>query len=137
MTARIDDTARRFELIEAIAVGSDVIEIRDLVGAWLFALCESPCRDCGVDTFAIREYFMVHDELWDSLVPERVGYLCIGCLEECIGRRLVPADFTHAPINAPAPGDSDRLTDRRGDPPEASAARAEYMARRPLAEVPA
>ncbi len=55
------------------------------------------CVDCGVDTIKADEFYMVHDAVW-PLHP-RDGMLCIGCLEQRIGRRLVPADFTDALIN--------------------------------------
>ncbi len=31
------------------------------------------------------------------------GYLCIGCLEERLGRRLARADFTDADVNKTGP----------------------------------
>jgi hypothetical protein len=37
---------------------------------------------------------MVHDELWAQAGMEPFGgWLCVGCLERRLGRRLVPADF--------------------------------------------
>jgi hypothetical protein len=54
--------------------------------------------DCSISTRAIHEYYSVTDELWSRYGPA-VGMLCIGCLETRLGRRLVPADFTDAPIN--------------------------------------
>jgi hypothetical protein len=62
------------------------------------------CRDCGVDTTPCTgkrgcrhkkgrwELYLVHDELWAAAGMQH-GYLCIGCLEARIGRRLVPQDF--------------------------------------------
>lgn len=61
------------------------------------------CIDCDVDTDAIDEFYMVQNELWEKAVPnqhdqeERV--LCVGCLEARIGRTLIAADFTDAPVN--------------------------------------
>jgi hypothetical protein len=40
-------------------------------------------------------------------------FLCIGCLEARIGRRLSPADFTNVPLNG-LPDNSARLKDRIG-----------------------
>ncbi|WP_157083916.1 hypothetical protein [Millisia brevis] len=51
------------------------------------------CLDCRTNMLEIDEYFMVHDDLWLSVVPDRVGHLCIGCLEGRLGRRLTPSDF--------------------------------------------
>ena len=64
------------------------------------------CHDCGVDTVPTEwgeraEYYMVHDEVWAQagMPPTRSGYLCIGCLERRLRRRLTPADFTDAGVN--------------------------------------
>lgn len=60
------------------------------------------CMDCGIDTYKIREYFMVEDHLWIESVPEYHGILCIGCLEARMGRQLDSKDFpSHLPINKP------------------------------------
>jgi hypothetical protein len=75
----------------------------------------TPCRDCAIDVipmFGGSEWYMVHEEVWQyaGMPP---GYLCIGCLEERIGRRLTPLDFTDAPINDPDPRDTERLASRK------------------------
>ena len=83
------------------------------------------CADCGVDTFAINEWYMVKDELWQyawsgrrrSGVPAFTSkadeILCIGCLEDRIDRKLVADDFTDVPINDPTDTDiSARMRDR-------------------------
>lgn len=57
------------------------------------------CLDCQSDTLEIDEYYMVHDSIWDHLVPDDTGMLCIGCLETRLGRILTHADFLDAPIN--------------------------------------
>lgn len=60
------------------------------------------CVDCRVDTDALDEYYMVHDELWEAAgVPRDGGMLCVGCLEARLGRRLEARDFTGAPVNDP------------------------------------
>jgi hypothetical protein len=83
----------------------------------------APCGDCGRPTLprADRsEWYMVHKHVWLDAQPWNdhggvVGYLCVGCLERRLGRRLGPADFTDAPVNEPAPwGDSFRLAERKG-----------------------
>lgn len=75
----------------------------------------SNCIDCGVDTcpepkkrkgritrtrVGRWEHYMVLPKVWKAagLAPDD-GYMCIGCLEHRIGRRLSPTDFTDAPIN--------------------------------------
>lgn len=60
------------------------------------------CMDCEVDTKKIREYFMVEDDIWAENVPEHRGFLCVGCLEDRMGRELEANDFpSHLPINSP------------------------------------
>jgi hypothetical protein len=62
---------------------------------------------------------MVHDHVWAEAgmpLSELAGdglYLCVGCLEERLGRVLTRADFTDAPINEPDPWDTPRLADRK------------------------
>jgi len=51
------------------------------------------CMDCGVDTDAINEDYMVLDELWLEAVPTETGMLCVGCLEKRLGRKLRREDF--------------------------------------------
>lgn len=45
-------------------------------------------------------------------------FLCVGCLEGRLGRVLVPADFTSAPINDPSPWDTPRLAARKREAPQ-------------------
>jgi hypothetical protein len=53
------------------------------------------CRDCHVDTHNIGHYYMVTDELWAaSGMKPNGGMLCLGCLEQRIGRPLTVDDFT-------------------------------------------
>lgn len=60
---------------------------------------EFDCVDCGKSTFQ-TEYYMVHNHLWAAAGMERDnGMLCILCLESRLGRMLVEADFTSAPVN--------------------------------------
>jgi hypothetical protein len=51
------------------------------------------CVDCGEDKDG--EYYTVADEVWaaSGLAPNG-GMLCLACLEQRIGRLLVPGDFT-------------------------------------------
>jgi hypothetical protein len=51
------------------------------------------CMDCGVDTDAIDESYMIHDDLWRAAVPSEAGMLCVGCCERRLGRRLRREDF--------------------------------------------
>lgn len=59
------------------------------------------CVLCGVNTSCvggIAEYYMVHDDIWRKYGCFN-GMLCIGCLEDRMGRQLVAADFTDCPVN--------------------------------------
>ncbi len=58
------------------------------------------CVDCPRDTK--HEHYFVKNEVWrgEANMPE-TGMLCVQCLEDRIGRRLEPSDFTDAHINNP------------------------------------
>jgi hypothetical protein len=72
------------------------------------------CSLCRVDTFAAGEWYMVKDEVWDAAIraDSFIRYLCIGCIELRLGRRLVPSDFTDVLVNKKNGGESPRLHDR-------------------------
>ena len=96
------------------------------------------CIDCYVDTSSsqgIAEYYHVHNEVWcdafgvDPLEAldkngnwdlmyindvQDVGMLCLGCLEQRLGRLLERDDFSDAPINY-YPAISDRFKIRLSD----------------------
>jgi hypothetical protein len=57
---------------------------------------------------------MIWNWLWEELVPEHEGMLCIGCLETRLGRKLTAADFTDCRLNdlGWVEERSDRLYDR-------------------------
>ena len=57
------------------------------------------CAACSINTLHINEYYMVTDEVWQAAWPRQRGMLCIGCLENRLGRELTASDFTDAPIN--------------------------------------
>lgn len=61
------------------------------------------CWDCAACTNCISEYYMVDDDLWysatDELDTPADVMLCIGCLENRIGDKLVASDFPDLPIN--------------------------------------
>jgi hypothetical protein len=60
-----------------------------------------PCADCGTDT-AQSEIYMVHDHVWQTARGPDPGFLCIGCLENRLGRQLTAGDFEPVPVNDPA-----------------------------------
>ncbi len=56
---------------------------------------------------------MVLPEIWKAAgMGVDDGNMCIGCLEDRIGRELTRADFTNAPINEPSPWNTPRLASR-------------------------
>jgi hypothetical protein len=58
------------------------------------------CVDCGLNTIAIHEYYVVNDDLWFSSGMETdSGMLCLICLEHRIGRKLNHNDFMKLPLN--------------------------------------
>lgn len=72
---------------------------------------EHDCADCRTDS--TEERYMVNDDVWAAAGMCMFGFLCIGCLEERLGRRLTAADFIDVPLNhAPGFRRSARLTAR-------------------------
>jgi hypothetical protein len=76
--------------------------------------CRSNCRKCGVNIYDISEYYMLHAELWQSVVDRwkmpideygHAGMLCIRCFENLLGWTLTAEDFTDCPAN-----DENRIT---------------------------
>lgn len=57
------------------------------------------CEDCGECTNCMNEYYMVHESVWLEANPVDYGMLCIGCLEQRLGRLLTKDDFSAVPLN--------------------------------------
>lgn len=52
------------------------------------------CKDCGVDTVEIKEWYFVRDVVWAaSGLGRSDGCFCVGCFEARLGRRLTGDDF--------------------------------------------
>src|SRR6516165_8141772 len=73
---------------------------------WNPPVIATQCVDCGLGTYAADEYpHTIKTEVWEQVwVGRRKSWrapgteiLCIGCLEDRLGRRLTRADFTDAP----------------------------------------
>jgi hypothetical protein len=80
---------------------------------WNPPVIATQCVDCGLGTYAADEYpHTIKTEVWEQVwVGRRKSWrapgteiLCIGCLEDRLGRRLTRADFTDAPCNDPHRG---------------------------------
>jgi hypothetical protein len=60
-----------------------------------------PCKDCGMETIHGEYPYLVLDSVWaeahknETTMWKDAGFLCIGCLESRIGRRLKQLDFRH------------------------------------------
>ena len=76
------------------------------------------CMDCHRDTSCagLKEYYMVQFDMWNDLTNknERDRMLCIGCLEDRLGRVLKSDDFTDCPLNRETNNKSARLCKRIG-----------------------
>ncbi len=59
------------------------------------------CLDCQTET----DCYMLHDWLWEALVPAIKGHLCIPCLEKRLNLTLTREFFSEAPINDLESGD--------------------------------
>lgn len=76
------------------------------------------CDDCGVDTAPDEcidgtwEWYMVHDEIWAEFGTAE-GFLCVGCLENRLGRELTEHDFMEVPINLKSWAQTPRLVSRQ------------------------
>ena len=76
------------------------------------------CDDCGVDTSVINEWYMVEDDIWQKYGSAH--FLCIGCLENRLGRALIADDFMNVPTWEMSPRLRDRISrlpDRPPNPP--------------------
>ena len=53
------------------------------------------CMDCGKNTLESPDYYMLRNRLWRMLVSrnQRHGMLCLACVEQRLGRSLIPDDF--------------------------------------------
>jgi len=84
-----------------------------------------PCNDCGAETTPCDadgepiegqwEKYYVRPEVWEEagLQSPLGGYLCIGCLEGRLGRKLAKGDFDpDHPDNEPCSLYSARLNER-------------------------
>jgi len=70
------------------------------------------CLDCSVDTSKINEYYMLVDEVWYRVHTEERGMLCIGCLEDRLGRKLNRWELNGSYLNWGHFPKSDRLRNR-------------------------
>jgi hypothetical protein len=66
---------------------------------WELVQCDWRCLDCGINTDAIDEYYMLRNEVRAEANPGNDGHLCISCVERRLGRTLTAVDFTGGQVN--------------------------------------
>lgn len=117
----------RVELVATISTG----ETDDAAELLPKAETNSLCVDCGIDTASCSgkrgfrhrgrwEHYMIHDDVWAAAgmgTASGAGFLCVGCLEQRLGRQLQPFDFTTTPINELSPWDTLRMEARKNSVP--------------------
>ena len=75
------------------------------------------CHDCLINIYDIDEYsFILKKKLWNRAAKEESGhFLCVGCLEKRLKRKLKPTDFDwDVPLNSWDDLRSERLMNRMG-----------------------
>jgi hypothetical protein len=73
------------------------------------------CLDCHQDLAKMEELFIFDIKVWNKAVgrKDRHKFLCVGCLEDRLGRRLRPEEFPDCEENTtPCLFRSHRLIDR-------------------------
>ena len=81
---------------------------------------DTRCWDCQRETnhqsTDSAEWYMVWGHLWHKALEKgHADFLCIGCLENRLGRKLSKEDFNTAPLNSlPGYSRSKRLRNRLG-----------------------
>jgi|SRR5579872_4097082 len=73
---------------------------------------DGSCMDCGIDTMAQGEYYGLKDPVWRACNPLLIGYLCLACAEDRLGRDLHAGDFSPPPINGSSAEHCAALADR-------------------------
>lgn len=68
--------------------------------------------DCGVNTMARFEYYLLRDPVWRLVNPLEIGMLCLECAEERLGRPLHRGDVSAAPVNRMFASRCSELNDR-------------------------
>jgi len=56
------------------------------------------CNGCGKEFDTRNDYYMVRDDIWQSVRGD-ARFLCLGCVEKRLGRKLESDDFTDVIAN--------------------------------------
>lgn len=54
------------------------------------------CANCKQRT---DDWYMLRDEIWQSIARAGERYLCLACVSKRLGRELIRSDFSDLPIN--------------------------------------
>lgn len=109
-----------YECSDLTDVRNELEALRTMSPAELDALqWFDQCHDCGGRAWTqLHEDYIVRDDVWhQACIAEPVmkndeGKLCVGCIEQRLGRRLRRADFmSNVPLNVEG-WQSERLRDR-------------------------
>lgn len=57
--------------------------------------CKCCNKNCMIDD---KDYYMLQHNLWKSIHPEILGMLCMDCVEEKLGRKLLAIDVLDCPL---------------------------------------
>jgi hypothetical protein len=120
-TADLTIDAALRSLAEAVGCAEQIeMPFPPKVGTLTPPTIRTRCADCNIGTITLGEWYMVRDDVWQHAWAGRLKrwreapgqqVLCVGCLEQRIGRKLDRNDFTE--VNNPRqPGISARLTAR-------------------------
>jgi hypothetical protein len=111
-----------YECSDLTNISNELQALRTMSPAELTALqWFDQCHDCGGRAWTqLREDYIVHDDIWhqactaEPVMKDDCGLLCVGCIEQRLGRRLNSADFeAGVPLNVER-GKSERLLDQSG-----------------------
>lgn len=70
------------------------------------------CISCGENTYFLKEYYMLKEDVWLQVNPKDRGMMCIGCVENKLGRKLNHKDFSDCLLNKDLFFKSERLLNR-------------------------
>jgi hypothetical protein len=88
---------------------------RERAEAELADLAQYQCNDCGVNVVTAGEFYMLKPQIWeDELGLSWDDNLCVGCLENRLGRKVTLHDMGSFPAYKWMQPPSDRLRDRLG-----------------------
>ena len=50
------------------------------------------CQSCG-KVFDLDDSPMLEEHIWTSIADDQEGYMCIGCMESRLGRKIMESDL--------------------------------------------